>query len=81
MNRPGPPPLSGDSAKSPASTPVTSSPNVTPKTSVWLPVNAAAGLLLSIEVTAGGLSRVAVGAPPVRRRIWMPSSLDEATAA
>ena len=55
VNCPGPPPLSGDSAKSSASTPVTSSPNVTPKTSVVSGVDSPAGSLLSIAATVGAV--------------------------
>ena len=50
-----PPVLSGDSAKSPASTPVTSSLNVTPKTRVRSDVVASAGSLLTIDATVGAV--------------------------
>ena len=77
-----PPVLSGESAKSPASTPVTSSLNVTAKTRVRLVVAWSAGSLLTIDVTVGGLLLVTRKAPsPVRRSIWTPSSLAAATAA
>ena len=66
VNCPGPPPLSGDSAKSPASTPVTPSLNVTPKTSIVSDVDSSAGSLLSIDVTVGAAASGSAG--------WLPAA-------
>ena len=55
-----PPVLSGDSAKSPASTPVTSSLNVTSNTKVDSEVSSPDGSLLSIDASVGAVLSVIV---------------------
>ena len=70
-NRPGalpPPVLSGDSSKSPASTPVTSPLNVTAKTRVCAEVASPAGSLLSTDVTVGAAASGSVSAG------WLPAA-------
>ena len=66
--------LSGESTKSPASTPVTSSLNVTAKTRVRPDVVASAGSLLTIDVTVGAVRVDGVGVVRARSG-WGSASL------